>query len=94
MRMRARCDLAPRRAAGLWPVHERREALAQHAPPVGGNLRVVARVKAADACDALLGAVAAEVPTLKASGGAMVPVVPTGTREKARARTVAPLPLP
>ena len=53
MRMRARYDLTPRRTAGLWPAHERREGLAQHAPPVGGNLRVVARVKAADVCDAL-----------------------------------------
>jgi hypothetical protein len=47
MRMRARNDLTPRRAAGLWPAHERREGLAQHAPPVGGNLGTVARVKAA-----------------------------------------------
>ena len=38
MRMRARNDLTPHRAAGLWPAHERREGLAQHAPPVGGNL--------------------------------------------------------
>jgi hypothetical protein len=53
MRIRARYDLTRRRAAGLWPAHERREGLAQHAPPVGGNLRVVARVKAADAYDAL-----------------------------------------
>ena len=53
MRMRARYDLTPRRAAGLWPAHERREGLAQHAPPVGGNLRVVARVKATDTYDAL-----------------------------------------
>src|SRR5437764_68003 len=28
MRMRARKDLTPRRAAGLWPAHERRERLA------------------------------------------------------------------
>jgi hypothetical protein len=39
------------------------------------------------------GAMATQVATLKVAGGAMVPVVPTGTRETAHARTVAPLPL-
>lgn len=51
--MRARDDLTPRRVASSWLAHERREGLAQHAPPWGGNLGVVARMKAADACDAL-----------------------------------------
>jgi hypothetical protein len=38
--------------------------------------------------------VAAEVPTLKAADDAKVPAMSTGTRATARARTVAPLPLP
>ena len=90
--MSARYDLTPRRVASLWLAHERREGLAQHAPPTGGNLGVGARVKAGDACDAL------QPPwpgaTLKAADDAKVPAMPTGTRVKARARTVAPLPLP
>ena len=68
MRTRARYDLTPRRAAGLWPAHERREGLAQHAPPVGGNLRVVASGEGRRRLRCSAGAVAAEVPTLKAAG--------------------------
>ena len=33
--------------------HERREGLAQHAPPIGGDLGVGARMKAGDACGSL-----------------------------------------
>jgi len=41
-------------ARARWlAAHEWREGLAQHAPPVGGNLRVVARVKAGGACGVL-----------------------------------------
>ena len=71
--------LTPRRVASLWLAHERREGLAQHAPPVGGNLRVVARVKAGGACSA---SAVAEVPTLKAADDAKVPAMRTGTRAK------------
>jgi len=52
--MRARNDLTPRRVTSLWlAAHEQREGFAQHAPPVGGSLGVVARVNAGDVCDAL-----------------------------------------
>ena len=92
MRMRARDDLTPRRAAGLWPAHERREGLAQHAPPVGGNLWGCGSGEGRRRLRSSAGAAAAEVPTLKAVDDAKVPAMPTGTRVTTRARTIAPLP--
>ncbi len=66
--------------------HERREDLAQHAPHVGGDLGVgLGEGRRRLRCFA--GAAATWVATLTAAGGAMVPVVSTGTREIARART-------
>jgi small ligand-binding sensory domain FIST len=91
--MRARYGLTPRRVASSRLVaHERREGLCARTA-IGGDLGVGSdEGRRRLHCSA--GATAAQVATLKAAGGAMVPVVPTGTREAARARTVAPLPLP
>ena len=61
-------------------MHGRREGLAQYAPPVGGVSRGRARMKAGEACGALQGPPPAQVATLRATGGAKVPVVLTGTR--------------
>jgi hypothetical protein len=52
--MRARYGLTPLRvASSRLAAHERREGLAQHAPPVGGVSRGRARMKAGDACVSL-----------------------------------------
>jgi hypothetical protein len=89
--MRARYGPTPRRvASSRLAAHERREGFAQHAPPVAaisglGSDEGRRRLRFS------AGAAATQVATLMAAGGATVPVVLTGTRETARARTVAPL---
>jgi len=86
--MRARYGLTPRRvASSRLATHERREGLAQHAPPVGGDLWSGARVKAGDAYDVLQAPRLLRWQRSIAAGGAMVPVVSTGTREANSTRT-------
>jgi len=92
--MRACYDLTPRRATSLWPAHERREGLAQHAPPVGGNLKVVARVKAADTYDALQAPWRRGCQRSRQRTTRRSPPCRRGRAQTARAWTVAPLPLP
>jgi hypothetical protein len=69
-------------------------SLAQHAPPVGGDLRVVARVKAADACDALQALRRRRCQRSRQRMSRRSPPYRRGRAQIARARTVAPLPLP
>ena len=94
--MRARYGLTPRRACELDGSRHTSgaKAIAQHAPPSRRRSRGGARMKAGDACDSLQAPRRLRWQRSIAAGGAMVPVVSTGTREEtARARTVAPLPL-
>jgi hypothetical protein len=92
-RLRARYGLTPHPVGELdGSRHSRGAKALAHTPPVGGDLGVELK----DGRRRLrfyAGATATEVATLNAAGGAMVPVVATGTRETACARTVAPLPL-
>src|SRR2546422_8077346 len=78
------------RKADLARETRAREGLAQHAPPTGGALGIGLRGTAGDACDCLQ----APPPTVATQGGgAMIPVISTGTRETAREWT-PPLRLP
>jgi hypothetical protein len=63
-----------------------------HAPPGMRRSRGRARMKAGDACAVLQGRLLRWQCSRQRV--ALVPVVSTGARETARARTIAPLPLP
>jgi hypothetical protein len=93
--MRARYGLTPRRVAGSrLSAHERARRPRAARTACRRRSLGVARMKAGDAYDVLQAPRLLRWQRSVAAGGAMVPVVSTGTRETARARTVAPLPLP
>ena len=93
-RQRHACALRPH-ATSRWrarwlAAHERREGLAQHAPHVGGDLGGRAQVDGGRRLRCSAGATAPTGGNAQGSGGAMVPVVLTGTRDcehRSRART-------
>src|SRR5207245_1618890 len=93
-RLRACYGLAPRRvASSRLAAHSRREGLCARTARRRRS-RGRARMKADDACVVPQASWQLRWQRSVAAGGAMVPVVSTGTRETARAWTVAPLPPP